>query len=101
VWSGVLLLRAGRPGATQIADRVASEPAASATVGADTATDAENAEVWAVLTAAASTMEFEDAHDAGMHVQPAAIERAVQDLTAAERTELGRLLQTELKRSSN
>lgn len=63
--------------------------------------DAENAEVWAVLTAAASSVEFDDAHAVGMHVHPAAIDHAVQNLTAAERTELGRLLQSELKRSSD
>jgi DNA-binding GntR family transcriptional regulator len=63
--------------------------------------DADNAEVWSVLTSAASSVEFEDAHDAGMHVYPAAIDHAVQDLSPAELTELGRLLQAELKRSSN
>ena len=63
--------------------------------------DPDNAEVWAVLTTAASSVEFEAAHDAGMHVHPAAIDHAVQDLSAAELTELGRLLQAELKRSSN
>ena len=63
--------------------------------------DPDNAEVWSVLTAAASTVEFEDAHDVGMHVYPAAIDHAVQGLSAAELAELGRLLQSELKRSSN
>ena len=69
--------------------------------GTPSVPDAENAEVWAVLTAAASGVGLEDAHDAGMHVYPAAIDHAVQDLTAAELNELGRLLQSELKRSSN
>jgi hypothetical protein len=101
VFSGVLLVRAGRGGNTPapVADRVAVAPATPARQ--DATPDAENAEVWAVLTAAASDVEFEDAHDAGMHVHPAAIDHAVQDLTAAELTELGRLLQSQLKRSSN
>jgi hypothetical protein len=101
VFSGVLLVRAARDGRTGMlaADRIAG--VAPAPARPDGTPDAENAEVWAVLTAAASDVAFEDAHDAGMHVYPAAIDHAVQDLTAAELNELGRLLQSELKRSSN
>jgi hypothetical protein len=101
VVSGGLLIRAARDGraGTAAVDRTAAAtPAAERT---DSVPDAENAEVWAVLTAAASDVGLEDAHDAGMHVHPAAIDHAVQDLTAAELNELGRLLQSELKRSSN
>ena len=65
----------------------------------DAALDAANAEVWAVLTSAAS-----DAADRGRargrHERAsAAIDGAVQKLTPDELTELGRLLQSELKRS--
>ena len=63
--------------------------------------DVTHAEEWAVLTAAAADLELDDARAAGMAVQSAAIDHAVQRLTEAELTELGRLLQTELKRSSN
>jgi len=56
---------------------------------------------WAVLSAAAADMEIEDAHAAGMGVRPGAVDRAVVDLSPAERNELGRLLQSELKRSGN
>lgn len=82
-----------------VADRTPT--ATPAPVRPDSAPDAENAEVWAVLTAAASDVAFEDARAAGMRVLPAAVDHAVQDLTEAELTELGRLLQSELKRSSN
>lgn len=103
VLSGVLLLRAGRGGP---APSLAVTPPAVVTgagsdARADGMPDPDNAEVWAVLTAAASTVEFDEAHDAGMHVHPTAIEHAVQDLSAAELTELGHLLQSELKRSLN
>jgi hypothetical protein len=54
-----------------------------------------------VLTAAAADLELEEAHAAGLSVQPSAIDRAVQRLTADELNELGRLLQSELKRASN
>lgn len=106
VFSGALLIRAARTSdvanvAPRVADGSASAPALFVPGRPEATPDAENAEVWAVLTAAASDVEFEDAHDAGMHVQPEAIEHAVQDLTTAEMTELGRLLQSELKRSSN
>ena len=60
-----------------------------------------NTEVWEVLTAAAADLEFEEAREAGMGVQPAALDRAVQRLSADELNELGRLLQSELKRSGN
>ena len=61
--------------------------------------DARDAEVWAVLTDAAADVGFEDAHAAGMQVYPATIDRAVQNMSPDERNELGRLLQSELKRS--
>ena len=86
------------PGALPIATRVAevtsSEPAFE--IAADT-----NTEVWEVLTAAAADLEWDDAREAGMGVQPATIDRAVQRLSTEELTELGRLLQSELKRTSN
>ena len=104
VVSGVLLVRAGRggpmpsPGAGAPVVLVTSAGSDGPGSGLP---DPDNAEVWSVLTTAASTVEFEDAHDAGMHVHPAAIDHAVQDLSAAELKELGRLLQAELNRSSN
>ena len=88
----------GRP-APLVADRTANPAPAQARP--EGTPDAENAEVWAVLTAAASGVALEDAHDAGMHVHPAAIDHAVQGLSAAELNELGRLLQSELKHASN
>jgi hypothetical protein len=86
--------------------RVVQEQAAAAAVtvqDADVAASVEaaNAEVWAVLTAAASDMAIDEAGAAGMKPNSAAVDRAVQELTSAELTELGRLLQSELKRSSN
>ena len=100
VISGVLLVRAVRSG-NPATPAMASALVAPAPARLDPALDAGNAEVWEVLTAAASDLAFEDARAAGMHVLPAAIDHAVQDLTEAELTELGRLLQSELKRSSN
>jgi hypothetical protein len=104
VVSGVLLVRAVGPVHTpsQVIERAVATPAAPVLDRRpDTTPDAENAEVWAMLTAAASGVEFEEAHAAGMHVHPAVIDHAVQNLSAAELTELGRLLQSELKRSLN
>ena len=102
VISGVMLMRAVRGGSTTSPVVAEQDAATAAPDGSSEVTpDAANAEVWAVLTTAASDVEFEDAHAAGMHVPSGTIDHAVQDLTAAERTELGRLLQTELKRSSN
>jgi hypothetical protein len=63
--------------------------------------EAQDAEVWAVLTAAASDMGLDEAHAAGMRAHPGAIDRAVQRLNQDELTELGRLLKSEMKRSSD
>jgi hypothetical protein len=62
--------------------------------------DANSSEAWDVLTAAAADLEWDEAHEAGMSVPPAAVDRAVQRLSAAEMNELGRLLQSELRRGS-
>jgi hypothetical protein len=82
-------------------DRPAAAPGISGDVDIDTPLAEGNAEVWAVLTAAASDMALDEARAAGMKPHPAAVDRAVQGMTTAELNELGRLLQSELKRSSN
>ena len=113
VMSGVWLLRGVRssePALSSRADRGAggaiSQPGAPAggavaKLSAPAVPDPDNSEVWDVLTTAASRVGLDEAHAAGMHVQPAAIDHAVLDLSAAELTELGRLLQTEMKRASD
>ena len=55
---------------------------------------------WALLRAAASDMELDEATAAGLNVRPGAVDRAVLDLTPAERDALGRLLQDALKTSA-
>lgn len=55
---------------------------------------------WALLRAAASDMELDEATAAGLNVRPGAVDRAVLDLTPAERDALGRLLQDALKASA-
>jgi hypothetical protein len=97
VTAGSLIMRprpVAVPSAPTVAEGIGSEPAFEITL--DT-----NTEVWDVLTAAAADLEWDSAREAGMGVQPAAIDRAVQQLSAEELTELGRLLQSELKRVSN
>jgi hypothetical protein len=68
---------------------------------ADPALDPHHAAAWSVLTAAAADLQLDDARDVGMAVPSATVDRAVHGLTRAELSELGRLLQSELKRSSN
>jgi hypothetical protein len=58
-----------------------------------------NDAAWALLGAAASHMELDEAHAAGLTVRPSAVDRAVLDLTPAERDALAHLLQDELKRA--
>lgn len=103
VISGVLLVRAARDGnlAAPGVDRSPGALIVSAPARPEATPDHDEAEVWAVLTAVASDVAIEDAQAVGMRVPAAAIDHAVQDLSAAELTELGRLLQSELKRSSD
>jgi len=104
----VLWSRAGRapqqpaaPLASSHAGAAADTASAREMIASEAPVDAQNAEVWDVLTAAASDVGIDDAHAAGLRAHPGAIDGAVQRLNQAELKELGRLLQSEMKRSSN
>jgi len=88
--------RASKEPVPQVASR-----ASGSTADVDLPVDEKNAEVWDVLTAAASDMALDEAHSAGMGARPGAVDHAVTHLSQAELTELGRLLQTELKGSGH
>jgi hypothetical protein len=90
-----------RPASVPRVDRTVTAPAAIEPEKDADVADMSTSAVWDVLSAAADDLEWEDAHAAGMVVQPGAVDSAVQRLSAAELTELGRLLQTELKRSGD
>jgi hypothetical protein len=80
---------------------IAPTPVAPASGQADDSPMTEPAaddQAWALLRAAAADLEVEDARAAGLTPRPGAVDRAVFDLTPAERDALGRLLQDELKR---
>lgn len=70
---------------------------AAADVDLPASVDDKNAGVWDVLTAAASDMGVDEAHAAGMGARVGAVDHEVTHLNQAELTELGRLLQTQLK----
>jgi len=59
----------------------------------------DNSEVWDALTSAAADVPIDDVHDAGFAVSSSAVDHAVQRMTPEELTELGRLLQSELRGS--
>jgi hypothetical protein len=61
--------------------------------------DLEEDQAWKVVRAAADGLPWEDAQAAGIAAHPGSAEGVVMDLTADERAELARLLETELKRS--
>lgn len=90
-------------------DRTAVAPAPPASVPAsvdrdqlaDTSMDPNHAAAWAVLTAAAADLQLDEARDAGMDVPSATVDQAVTQLTRDELSELGRLLQSELKRAGD
>ncbi len=75
----------------------ATLPAAAAAVDGSAADDP----AWNLLTDVASGMERQDLEAAPATLRPAEIDRAIGDLSAAERQELRRLLQDEMKRSGD
>jgi hypothetical protein len=90
-----------RPGISTASDVTSPALGADADRPFDPAVDATTADAWDVLTAAAADLEWDAAQEAGMAVHPAAIDRAVQQLAPEELAELGKLLQSELKRSGD
>jgi len=60
--------------------------------------DADTDPAWAVVRTVADDVQWNEAVVAGLDTQPGAAERAVQSLSAAERSELVRLLLAEAKR---
>jgi hypothetical protein len=105
VFSAALLPRITRStpaaGALASSHPAADANAAAGDVDVPAPVDDKNAEVWAVLTAAASDMGVDEAHSAGMAARPGAVDHEVTHLSQAELTELGRLLQTRLKGSGH
>jgi hypothetical protein len=91
------------PPSGELASNRAAGETSVAAVDADlqAPVDDQDGEVWAVLTAAASDIGVEEAHQAGMGTRIGAVDHEVTHLNQAELKELGRLLQSELKRSSD
>ena len=61
--------------------------------------DVEVDEAWAVVRAVADDVVWDDVTNAGISARPGSADRAIQTLSAAERTELAALIAEELKRS--
>jgi hypothetical protein len=61
--------------------------------------DVEDDQAWNVVRAAADGLPWEDVQAAGIAARPGAAERVVMELTAEERAELAKLLESEMKRS--
>ena len=65
----------------------------------DPVDDPDNDQAWAVVRAAAADLAWDDVTAAGLTAHPADIEDAALQLNAAERVELVRLLNADLKRN--
>ena len=61
--------------------------------------DVEDDQAWKVVRAAADGLPWEDVQAAGIAARPGAAEGVVMELTAEERAELAKLLESEMKRS--
>ncbi len=98
----ILIAASGlRPRHTPPVPAPAATTAAGVVTWIDPGSDLETSDVWQVLAAAASEVPIEDAHDAGMHVTAGTVDTAVQRMTPEELNELGRLLQSELRRAGD
>jgi hypothetical protein len=101
VWRATLHApaRAGRgaPALAEAPQSVGGDRVLVASAAAGDNIDAD--EAWAVVRTAAEGLAWEDAHAVGISAYPGAAEGIALELTAAERAELGRLLDTEMKRS--
>lgn len=60
--------------------------------------DIDSDEAWAVVRSLATELHFDDARDAGVMPRAGSIERAAMELSAAERAELVKLIEDEMKR---
>jgi hypothetical protein len=100
MFAAVLLLRAPRPFEGN-AVVTSAPPAGEVVLPLEPTFDPAHAAEWAVLTAAAADLHLDEARDAGMAVGTATVDHAVSQLTRDELSELGRLLQSELKGSGN
>ena len=81
------------PAGPQIVERTTTPPRPDSDLP-----DADADPAWAVVRTVADEVQWNDAVVAGLDAQPGAAERAVQSLSAAERSELVRLLLAEAKR---
>ena len=80
--------------------RPAPDPAsAAAPAAAAEPDDIEQDAAWAVVRTAAGDLDYDDALAQGIAASPGALEGAAMELSDAERAELIRLIQSELKRT--
>ena len=73
-----------------------SEPA-HVSIAAPVADNVETDRAWAVVRTAADDLAWEDVTAAGIVARPGSVDRVVADLTDAERAELARLIESELR----
>ena len=93
-----------RPGDQRIAPAPplsATPSTATASVGndADLDDDIDADEAWALVRTVADDGPWDQTHDAGITARPGSVERIALQLTPAERKELARLLEDELRRN--
>jgi hypothetical protein len=96
----MILRMSPRSNGPQPATAVApQEPPATSEQTQQGALDVESDSDWALVRAVADDLDWEDAPEAGIHARPGAADRVAVEMSAAERRELARLLEDELKRT--
>ena len=99
VWRATLLAPSTARGTTPELAEPSRAPSIERLQAASAVADnIEADEAWAVVRTAAEGLAWEDAHAVGISAYPGSAEGIALELTAEERAELGRLLETEMKR---
>lgn len=76
------------------------EPRAESAAAVDAPEVTDESAEWALVLEVAESLDLQDVDEVGLAVRQGAVERAVLELSADERRELGRLLQSALKSGS-
>jgi hypothetical protein len=98
--AAVLLRDVPSPDTRQDSTTAVQQESPSASEPSDQdALDVESDPDWALVRAVADDLQWEDASEAGIHARPGAADRVAVDMSPAERQELARLLEDELKRT--
>jgi hypothetical protein len=97
--AGMLLLWTQTRSTVRLGRAVAVVEAPGVHLVSDDQRDLEDDVEWGLVRVAADDLEWDTAADAGIHANPGSAERVALEMSAAERQELERLIEAEMKQT--